>query len=193
MKTEATSYFRNCATDGCSDPKHATRAAVLCSRHPVRLGVAAVRLPFSGASDQRTGPPCCARPRTKGKGIPAASERGNLAALPRVPDGSEGHLSLAESGPGDLASGPSHFRVAAQTEWVTSRIGVNPPSVPVGPYVVRLQRGTEFNDAPLFGVDQIHLEVEVILLRVLVIGPAWRAVVLDPPKGQARFPEVNPC
>ncbi len=49
----------------------------------------------------------------------------------------------------------------------------------------------ELDDATLFALYQVHVEVEVALLRVFVIGPPRRAVVLHPLEGQTDLGEVN--
>ena len=75
---------------------------------------------------------------------------------------------------------------------MTGRIGVDPPAVPVESYVVRLQRGTESKDSLVLGVDFVYLEVEVVPLRALAVGPARGLIVRDALESQARRPDVNP-
>jgi len=73
------------------------------------------------------------------------------------------------------------------------RVGVDLPAVSLGSDEVLLECRAELDDAALFGLYQVHLEVEVVLLRVFVVGPARRAVVLHPLEGQAHLAEGMPA
>ena len=64
------------------------------------------------------------------------------------------------------------------------RVGVDLPAVALGSDEVLLECCAELDGAALFGLDFVHFEVEVVLLGVFVVGPAWRAVVLHPLEGQ---------
>jgi hypothetical protein len=69
------------------------------------------------------------------------------------------------------------------------RVGVDPPAVALGSDEVLLQRRAELDDATLFGLDVAHLEVEVVVLGVFVVGSARWPVVLHPLKGQINLAE----
>jgi hypothetical protein len=56
-----------------------------------------------------------------------------------------------------------------------------------------LQCRAEIDDAALFRLDFAHFEVEVVLLWVFVIGPARRAVVLNPLESQIDLAEGDAC
>ena len=64
------------------------------------------------------------------------------------------------------------------------RVGEDLPAVAVGADEVLLQCRAELDDAALLGLDFAHFEVEVVLLGVLAVGPARRAVVRLPLEGQ---------
>src|SRR5947209_130215 len=81
--------------------------------------------------------------------------------------------------------------MAAQAEGVSHRVGVDLPAVAVGSDEVPLQGRAELDHATLFGLDDVHLKVEVELLWVFVLGPAWCAIVVNPLKCEVHLPEAD--
>src|ERR1700749_3970714 len=95
-----------------------------------------------------------------------------------------GSMNDPGSGPLHLVVGPRSPFVAAQEEGMPGGVGEDLPAVAVGAGEVLLQCRAELDDAALLGLDFAYFEVEVVLLGVLAVGPARRAVVLHPLEGQ---------
>src|SRR5262245_45164925 len=123
-----------------------------------------------------------------GRGLVVSRQRRNhLTWRPREAGRAwrrSGSMNDPGSEPLHLVVGPRDPFVAAQAEGMPGRVGEDLPAVAVGSDEVLLQCRAELDDAVVFGLDFAHFEVEVVLLWVLAIGPARRAVVLHPLEGQ---------
>src|SRR4030095_14235522 len=93
--------------------------------------------------------------------------------------------------PDEALVGPDDTLVAAEAEGVADGVGVDAETVAVRGGGVPLHSCAEGQDATLFGLDVVDLEVEVELLGVLAVGPLRGAVVLHPVEGQLDLAKLD--